>query len=67
MDVVMSTSEPLTVPSTQDIRDQIEARRCEISCLKRLLKLAHATEMAREARQRQRPLRNLTGGPIHAS
>jgi hypothetical protein len=52
-----------TIPTADEIREQIRARTAEVRALRQMLRLATAAEQAREARARQRPLDTLTVPP----
>jgi hypothetical protein len=60
-------SEPLTVPPPDQIIAEIEARRQEITELKKLLKVSTAAAKARAARERQHQVPKLDGGPRGAA
>ncbi len=58
----MSTSEPLTLPPPEQIVAEINARREEITQLKKLLRASEAAEKAKALRERQHPVPRLEGG-----
>jgi hypothetical protein len=49
----------LSVPTPDELRQQIRARVDEVRALRRMLSLAEAAEMAAEARTRQLPVAEL--------
>ncbi len=63
----MSTREPLTLPPPEQIVAEINARREEITQLKKLLRASEAAERAKALRDRQHPLPGLGGGPRGAA
>ncbi|MCI0461955.1 MAG: hypothetical protein L0Z62_33810 [Gemmataceae bacterium] len=52
-------SEPLTIPTPDEIDAQILAREQEIKALRKLRSLSRAAALARSARSRQVPLESL--------
>jgi hypothetical protein len=46
-------SEPITLPTADEIAERIRACRAELAALKKLQRLTRTTQVAREARERR--------------